>query len=277
MGAPMAGHLVDRGHEVMVWNRSPGKTEALERRGARVAAGLVELGAECDVVCLCVGRSEDVAECAAKIVSGPTRVSLVIDHSTIAPAAAQAAHDGLKRLGVGFLDAPVTGGSMGAQAGRLTVFCGGLAKDFKRGLPIMEAYAARVAHVGGPGAGQTMKLANQIAVGGALIGLCESLAFAQRAGLDLTATRDLLASGAAGSWALDHYGPKIIERDWSPGFSVKNQRKDFGYVIEAARELGASVPCTALVDRLLARLEEEGHSEWATVALFETLNRGEGG
>ncbi|MCW5940469.1 MAG: NAD(P)-dependent oxidoreductase [Fimbriimonadaceae bacterium] len=274
MGAPMAGHLVDHGHQVTVWNRTPGKSEPLAARGARAAASLPELAADCEVVCLCVGRSEDVAECVALIAPNAVPGALIVDHSTIAPTVAQTLHAELAQSGLGFVDAPVTGGSMGAQTGQLTVFCGGSEEDYARAKPVVEAYAKRIAYVGGPGAGQTMKLANQIAVGGALLGLCESLAFAHRAGLDLALTRELLSGGAAGSWAFDNYGPKILERDWSPGFSVKNQRKDFGYVLESAEGLRAAVPGTALVDLLLAKLEEAGHGEWATAALFEVLAEG---
>ena len=117
-----------------------------------------------------------------------------------------------------------------------------------------------------------MKMANQIAVGGALLALCEAMSFAKKAGLDLEQTRDLVSRGAAGSWAMENYGPQILKRDWSPGFSVKNQRKDFGYCKEAAGAVDAAIPGTVLVDQLLGRLEEQGHGEWTTSALFEVLS-----
>lgn len=160
---------------------------------------------------------------------------------------------------------------MGAQKGQLTIFCGGERADFDRAAKVMSAYTKRAELVGKAGAGQMMKLANQIAVGGALLALCESLAFAQKAGLDLALTRDMLASGAAGSWAFDNYGPKILAEDWTPGFSIENQRKDFAYTLETARTLDASVPGTALVDELLSRLDHAGHGDWTTAALFKTL------
>jgi 3-hydroxyisobutyrate dehydrogenase-like beta-hydroxyacid dehydrogenase len=170
-----------------------------------------------------------------------------------------------------FIDAPVTGGSVGAQNGTLTIFCGGDETDIEEAKPVLAAYGKTVERVGGPGAGQLTKMANQIAVGGALLALCESLSFAEKAGLDIAQTRDLISRGAAGSWAMDNYGPKILAHDWSPGFSVKNQRKDFGYCIEAARAAGAAIPGTVLVDRLLEVLQDEGKGELATTALYEAM------
>ncbi len=269
----MAGHLLKCGNSVKVFARTPSKAMSLVSQGAIAVDGIPDLVKDTDAVFLCVTRSEDVEECLGALVPHATPGTLFVDHSTIAPDAAKRLHSDLESVGLAFVDAPVTGGSMGAQKGQLTIFCGGKREAFERALPLMSAYAKRAEYVGGPGAGQTMKLANQIAVGGSLLALCESLAFAEKAGLDLAQTRDVLASGAAGSWAFDNYGPKILARDWSPGFSVKNQRKDFGYTIHAAEELGAAVPGTRLVDRLLAELDGQGHGEWTTAALFDVLVR----
>jgi len=267
----MAGHLLDKGHRLTVWSRTPEKSNPLAAKGAAVASSLEELAHSCDIVFLCVTRNEDVEQCVRGLQPGAKPGFLVVDHSTVSPVLARAMHGFLSEHGANFLDAPITGGSMGALKGQLTIFCGGEQADFDRAAPVMEAYAKRAELVGGPGLGQTMKLANQIAVGGALLALCESLAFAKKAGLDLAQTRELLSTGAAGSWAFENYGPKILAEDWSPGFSVTNQRKDFAYTLEAARLLDSAVPGTALVDRLLSRLEEEGHSDWTTAALYQTL------
>jgi 3-hydroxyisobutyrate dehydrogenase-like beta-hydroxyacid dehydrogenase len=167
------------------------------------------------------------------------------------------------------MDAPVTGGSMGAKAGTLTIFCGGTADVFEKCLPFLEVYGKKVAHVGPTGAGQWMKLANQIAVGGALLSLCESLSFAQKARLNIEQARELLGSGAGGSWAMEHYGKMILAEDWTPGFSVQNQRKDFGYCFDAASEIGANIPTTRIADDLLARLEAAGRGADTTAALFD--------
>lgn len=271
MGAPMAGHLVAAGDDVTVWNRTPSKCAPLAAKGARAAASLKELGSLCDVVCLCVGRTEDVEECLASLVEGASPGTLFVDHSTISPTGAQRIHSRLVAAGFRFVDAPVTGGSMGAEKGALTVFCGGSEADVEDARGVVSAYGKTIAHVGGPGAGQLTKMANQIAVGGALLALCESLSFAKKAGLDVAQTRELVSRGAAGSWAMENYGPRIIAHDWSPGFSIKNQRKDFGYCREAAQAVDAAVPGTLLVDRLLAVLEEQGRGEQATTALYEAM------
>ena len=187
------------------------------------------------------------------------------------PKALQEIHQDLKSKGMRFIDAPITGGSMGAQKGQLTIFCGGDAADIEEAKPYLNAYAKRVERVGGPGAGQLTKVANQIAGGGTLLALCESLSFAEKAGLDLPLTRELLASGAAGSWSMDNYGPKLLNRDWSPGFKVKDQLKDFKYCLETANELGAAIPGTDLLNSLLQITEQQGHGEETTAVLFETL------
>jgi 3-hydroxyisobutyrate dehydrogenase len=273
MGGPMAGHLLRAGFPLAVWNRTIEKANGIGRAGARIAESPEHLGALCDVVMVCVNSSDDVRECVGRLVRDARPGLLVVDHSTIEPGVAKDLSAELDRLEMAFLDAPVTGGSMGAQAGTLTCFVGGRIEAFDRATPYLDAYCRRAELVGGTGSGQTLKLANQIAVAGSLLGLCEALAFADRAGIDLALARELLATGAAGSWAFDNYGPKIVARDWSPGFSVKNQRKDLDYALRTAAEIGADVPGSALVDRLLARLEEEGRGEEATAALFDVLAR----
>lgn len=271
MGAPMAGHLLDRGHPLTVWNRTAAKAEELVTRGARQASTLEELAEECPLIFLCVGRTEDVEECLTPMLKKAQPGPLFVDHSTISPEGARRIHRQVREAGGRFVDAPITGGSMGAIKGTLTIFCGGDEEDIERARTAMDSYAKRIARVGGPGAGQTMKAANQIAVALALLGLCESLAFAEKAGLDLTLTRELLAGGAAGSWAFDNYGPKILNRDWSPGFSINNQLKDLAYCREAAETVGATLLGTELTENLLARLQESGRGAEATCALFDLL------
>jgi len=262
----MAGHLFAAGHDTLVWNRTPGKAHGL---GIPVADSLSALAAACDVVCLCVGRSEDVEECVATMQPSLKTGALVVDHSTISPQAAQEIAASLAASGHRFVDAPVTGGSMGAKKGTLTIFCGGSEADVEAAMPYLQAYGRRVERVGESGKGQMMKLANQIAVGGALMALCETLGFAKKAGLDLVQAREMIGSGAGGSWAFENYGPMILHRNWTPGFSIKNQRKDFGYCREAAEQLGAQIPATDLVDRLLAFMESQGKGELTTAVLYE--------
>jgi len=271
MGAPMAGHLASNGHETLVWNRTPGKDELPLSKGAKLADSPETIAKNCKTICLCLGRTEDVAEIVSRLLPHCQPESIIIDHSTIAPKGAQEIAKSCESHQVEFVDAPITGGSMGAQNGTLTIFFGGSPQAFKEAKPTLESYGRRIAHVGSSGQGQMMKMANQIAVGAALLGLCESLAFAQKAGLDLAETRDLLSTGAAGSWAFENYGPKILNNDHTPGFSVKNQRKDFAYCKESAAELGLAIPGTDLIDHLLGELTHAGREEDATTALYQVL------
>lgn len=273
MGGPMAGHLLKSGRTVVVWNRTPSKSESLKARGCVVAANLEELGKSCSTVFLCVNRTEDVQECLVALTSTAAPNTLFVDHSTIAPQGAKQIADELAAKGFRFIDAPVTGGSLGAERGQLTVFCGGNSPDIEEVRPAIECYAKKMERVGGHGAGQMAKMANQIAVGGALLALCEALSFAKKAGLDVAQIRELVGGGAGGSWAFESYGPKILAQDWSPGFSVKNQRKDFRYCLTAAESIDAALPGTQLVDQLLSLLEDEGHGEWTTAALYEVMLR----
>jgi 3-hydroxyisobutyrate dehydrogenase-like beta-hydroxyacid dehydrogenase len=278
MGAPMAGHLIRAGSEVKVWNRTAAKAEPLRAEGARVAADLADLASTSDIVLLCVSRSEDVRACVDAMAPTAAKGTLFVDHSTISPNVAIEISQSLGEAGLRFVDAPVTGGSVGAQKGQLTIFLGGSEADAEEARQAIVPYTKRAERVGGPGAGQMAKLANQIAVGGALLALCESLSFAKKAGLDVAQIRELVAGGAGGSWAFENYGPKILANDWTPGFSIVNQRKDFGYCQEAAQKIDAAIPGTDLVDRLLARLEEKGNGEWTTAALYEEMMRmGAGG
>ncbi|MFM9873978.1 MAG: NAD(P)-dependent oxidoreductase [Fimbriimonadaceae bacterium] len=271
MGAPMAGHLASNGYNTLVWNRSPGKDSLPISKGATLASSPKEIAESCSIICLCLGRTEDVAEIVNRLLPSCKPGAIIVDHSTIAPAGAREIAEVCKSHGVEFIDAPITGGSMGAQNGTLTIFCGGTTDAFNKVQSVLESYGRRIAHVGPSGQGQMMKMANQIAVGAALLGLSESLAFAHKAGLDLVTTRELLSTGAAGSWAFDNYGPKILSGDHTPGFSVKNQRKDFGYCQESAAELGITIPGTDLVDRLLSELTDAGREEEATTALYDVM------
>lgn len=269
MGAPMAGHLLRAGRQLRVWNRTASKAEPLRKQGAEVASSLRELSEACEVVFLCVNRTEDVESCLREMFDTARHGTLFVDHSTIAALAAERLHGACKARLCRFVDAPITGGSAGAQNGTLTIFCGGTPEDVADALPFMGAYAKKAERVGGPGAGQMMKMANQIAVAGALLALCESMAFAKKAGLNLAQAHEMIGGGAAGSWAFENYGPKILNEDWSPGFSVANQRKDLAYCMESARAIDVAVPGVELVDGLLARLV--GRESQTTAALYDAL------
>lgn len=273
MGGPMAGHLARSGAEVVVWNRTPEKATPLLAEGATIASSLADLAERCQTIALCVTRSEDVRACLDQMAPVAKPGTLFIDHSTISPDAAITLNRELQSRQLRFVDAPVTGGSLGAQRGQLTIFLGGAEDDVNEAITVIQPYTKRAERVGGPGAGQMAKMANQIAVGGALLALCESLSFAKKAGLDVAQIRELIAGGSGGSWAFENYGPKILNADWSPGFSIANQRKDFGYCAEAADSVDAAIPGTRLVDQLLERLEAAGHGDWTTAALYEEMIR----
>jgi len=273
MGLPMAGHLLEKGHDLIIWNRTPEKADSLVAKGANLASDLQHLAEQCEHVMLCVSRTEDVREVVSAMSSHLKPGSIVVDHSTILPQGAEEIQRELALKNIGFVDAPITGGSMGAEAGTLTIFCGGDEDVIQQIMPRLEAYAKRAEIVGGPGTGQWMKLANQIAVGGALQALCESMAFASKAGLNLEQVCSMLGGGAAGSWAFNNYGPKILNSDWTPGFAIRHQRKDFGYCILAAKEIDAAIPGTELVDQLLNQTEEALGGDVTTAALYLTLKK----
>jgi 3-hydroxyisobutyrate dehydrogenase len=271
MGGPMADHVYLAGFDLAVYARSPEKVQRFRSQGIAFSDSLESLGAVCDQVFLCVRTSEDVVQVLEKLTSAARKGTLFVDHSTILPSVAQTLHADLKGRGLRFVDAPVTGGSMGAEKGTLTIFCGGDVRDIEDAMAVMQSYSRRAECVGGPGSGQMMKMANQIAVAGSLLALCESLAFAKKAGLNLAQTRELLSGGAAGSWAFDHYGPKILEEDWSPGFTVDNQLKDLDYCAQAANGFDAAIPGAMLVQKLLQSLKDEGGGHLTTAALFTKL------
>ena len=266
----MAGHLLRAGNALTVWNRTPEKAKPLEEAGATIAPDLSTLAKASDTVFLCVRGSEDVAEC-LEAMRDAHPGTLFVDHSTIAPPAAEGLHRELRDRGHRFVDAPITGGSAGAQNGQLTIFLGGEEDDCEEARQTVAPYTKRAERVGAGGAGQLAKMANQIAVGGALLALCETLSFAKKAGLDIAQIRSLVGGGSGGSWAFENYGKMILAEDWRPGFSVDNQRKDFGYCRLAAAEIDAAIPLTDLVDRLLAPLQEEGRGGDTTAALYEIM------
>lgn len=271
MGEPMAGHLYKKQGAVTVWNRTTGKANALVEAGATLAPSVQSLGESCDIVFLCVRGGEDTVELASALADCMTRGSIVVDHSTTQPAAAMEASRILSARGIAFVDAPITGGSMGAKNGTLTIFLGGEPSDCERVSGPLSAYAKKAQRVGGVGSGQWAKLANQIAVAGSLLGLCESLSFAKKAGLDVRQVHELLSGGAAGSWAFDNYGPKLLNEDWSPGFSIDNQQKDLLYTMESAEAVDAAVPMTALANQLLELLQQDGDGGKTTAALYAKM------
>jgi 3-hydroxyisobutyrate dehydrogenase len=274
MGRPMAKNLLKAGFEVTAYNRSPGPREELAEAGADVVTTPREAAAGAEAVITNVTDSPDVEAVILGpdgIVEGAAPGTIVIDMSTISPAATRQIGAVLAERGVKMLDAPVSGGDQGAIAGTLAIMIGGDAADVEKARPLFEAMGQRITHCGPLGAGQTVKLANQVAITGALLGVCEALTFAQKNGVDPAVVIEAISAGAAGSWQLSNLGPRMLKRDFAPGFKVGLMRKDLRLAIESAQQQDASLPGVALVAQLFAGVAAAGLDEEGTQALLKSL------
>jgi len=276
MGVPMAGHLVDAGHEVRVWNRSPGKTASLVAKGAIEASSPADAAANSEITITIVSDSQDVHD----VVAGPSGVgegatagSIIIDMSTISPATSKALAVDLKQRNISFLDAPVTGGVAGAEAGTLSILVGGEDEAFARALPVLEILGGNVTHVGPSGAGHTSKLANQMLVAGCMVGISEALVFAKKAGLDLDKWLSAVENGAGASWHLSNMGPKVIDGDFSAGYMVKHHQKDLRLILETAGENASAAPMVGLVAQLYRSVQAYGGEEFGHQALAMAIEK----
>lgn len=263
MGQGMARNLLKAGFTLSVWNRTASKAEALAAEGATTRATPAEVAAHSDIIITCVSDTPDVEAVILGengVIHGAKAGSLVIDCSTISPQATQVMAEKLAAKNIRMLDAPISGGSEGAAKGTLSIMVGGAAEDFERAMPAFQAMGKTITHVGGTGAGQTVKLVNQVLVVGNCLAMCEALLLAQAGGVDLKKTYDAISQGAAGSWMFTNRAPQIINRDWRPGFMVSLQQKDLRLVLEAADQLGVPLPGTSLIFNLYRTLEDKlGH------------------
>ncbi len=273
MGAPMARRLLGAGHRVRVFNRSAEKARALAADGAIVAADAAACVAGAELVFVMVPDTPDVEATIAKIESALKRGQLVVDMSTVSPAAERAIAARLRLRGVDYLDAPVSGGDVGAREGTLTIMVGGDAKAFERARPLFEHLGRRTTHMGQSGAGQMTKLANQIAVALTLEAAAEAIKLAQAGGLDPARVVEALGAGAAASWQLANLGPKIVAGDNRPGFFVKLIRKDLRLVTEAARDARLALPGLALMVSMFNSAAALGHDLDGTQSVADALNR----
>jgi len=271
MGAPMARRLLKAGHHLRVFNRSPEKARRLSDEGALVAADAATAAGGAALIFIMVPDTPDVENVIGKIEPSLTRGQLVLDMSTIAPEAERTTAEKLAALGVDYLDAPVSGGETGAIEGTLTIMVGGSETPFNRARPLLELLGKRITHMGPSGAGQTTKLANQIAVALTLEAAAEALLFAARGGLDPAQVLEAIGAGAAASWQLSNLGPKIIARDYSPGFFVKLIRQDLRLVSEAANQNGVALPGLKLMSSMFNTAAALGHDLDGTQALAEAL------
>jgi 3-hydroxyisobutyrate dehydrogenase-like beta-hydroxyacid dehydrogenase len=272
MGSGMASNLIAKGHPLTVWNRTRAKAEAI--KGAEVADTLEDLAAAVDIIMICVSDSPDVvALVEGGLLSGLRDGQLIVDHSTISPAVTRDLAARVAAHGVGWVDAPVSGGSEGAHQGTLSTMVGGSAEDLARVRPYLESYSTTITHVGPVGSGQLVKLVNQILVVGNQMAVSEALLFARRAGLDLEATLNAVKGGAAGSWMLANRGPQMIADDWRPGFTIDLQQKDLRLVLDAADDHGTPLPATGLIFQLYRALQASGHGHEGNHALIKALEQ----
>jgi 3-hydroxyisobutyrate dehydrogenase len=275
MGAPVARHLAKAGHEMTVFNRSRGKAEAwVAAHGGRLATSPAEAAKEAEVVVSCVGTDDDLASVTLGrdgAFAAMTKGALYIDHTTVSARIARQLGVEAKGRGLLCVDAPMTGGQAGAENGTLALMCGGSEAAVDAARPIMAAYSKRVVHVGGPGDGQTAKMANQICIAGVLQGLSEAMHFAQCAELDLDKVFDAISGGAAQSWQMDNRWATMAKGEFDFGFAVDWMRKDLGLAVDEARANGASIPLAAMVDQFFSDIQYMGGGRQDTSALVRRL------
>ncbi|NNM75974.1 NAD(P)-dependent oxidoreductase [Sphingomonas sp. ID1715] len=275
MGGPMARHLAAKGHELTIYNRTGAKARAwVAAHGGRVAESPVEAARDQDAVITCVGNDDDLAEVTLGR-EGAFRSmrpgSVFIDHTTVsAKIARQLAVEGKER-DIHCVDAPVSGGQVGAENGTLSIMCGGRDKALQVAWPLMEAYAGRITHIGPAGAGQTTKMCNQIAIAGALQGVSEALRFAQHADLDTDKVFEAISGGAAASWQMLNRWHSMARGEFDFGFAIDWMRKDLGLAIDEARTNGATLPVASLIDQFYADVQAMGAGRQDTSALVRRL------
>lgn len=275
MGGPMARHLVAKGHNVTVWNRTAAKADAWltslpqDRVGTgSVGSSIEQAVSGAQVVLACVGDDPDALSVGHVALAAMAEGSLYIDHTTTSAKVAQTlAAAGAKR-GIGFVDAPVSGGQAGAENGRLTAMCGGSEADFLTAQPVLEAYCANIVRIGEAGSGQMAKMVNQIAIAGVVQGLAEAVSFATANGLDTRAVLGAISKGAAGSWQMDNRWATMVAGKFDFGFAVDWMRKDLRIVLEQASSVGADLPLTALVDQFYAEVQQAGGGRLDTSSLL---------
>jgi 3-hydroxyisobutyrate dehydrogenase len=274
MGRGMVRNLLKNGFSVRVWNRTVSRSEALAEAGATIGSSPADVAANSDITITCVSDTPDVQAVILGedgIIHGAQAGALVIDMSTISP---QATIDIAKQLnanGVQMLDAPISGGSEGAANGTLSIMIGGAEADVARAMQAFEAMGKTITHVGEQGAGQTVKLVNQILVVGNCLAMSEAMVFAQAGGVDLEKCLNAVTGGAAGSWMLANRGPQIMDRDWRPGFTIDLQQKDVRLILKEADDLGVPVMATGLIFNLYRTLQQMGLGEEGNHALVKAL------
>ena len=277
MGYPMAGHLLRKGgHEVTVYNRTAAKAQQWAAEyGGKHAATPRQAANDCDFVMMCVGNDDDVRSVVYGdngALAGMKKGAILVDHTTASAIVAREIFEKAKERGIGFVDAPVSGGQAGAQNAQLGIMCGGEPAVFEKAKPVIDVYAKMAALIGGPGAGQLTKMVNQICIAGLVQGLSEGLAFAKRSNLDLEKVVAVISKGAAQSWQMENRWKQMNEVKFDGfGFAIDWMRKDLGICLEEAKKNGARLPVAALVDQFYAHIQARGGRRWDTSALMHLL------
>ena len=278
MGYPMAGHLVAAGHRVTVYNRTTAKAERwVAEHGGEMATTPAAAAEGAEYVFLCVGDDPDVLAVttgADGVLETMGEGAVLVDHTTASAVIARNVHAAAAAQGVGFVDAPISGGQAGAENGVLTVMCGGDQADFDRVAPVIDAYSRACNLLGGPGSGQLTKMVNQICIAGLVQGLSEGINFAQRAGLDVGSVVDTISKGAAGSWQMENRAQTMADGVFDYGFALDWMRKDLRICFEEAASNGSALPVTEIVDGYYEQLQELGLGRWDTSTLIHLLRQG---
>ncbi|MCV2870788.1 NAD(P)-dependent oxidoreductase [Defluviimonas sp. WL0050] len=277
MGFPMAGHLAAKGHDVAVYNRTAAKAASwVEKHGGRAAATPAEAARGAEFVMACVGNDDDLRSVCLgpdSAFAGMEKGSVFVDHTTVSAAVTRELAAAAAKDGIGYVDAPVSGGQAGAENGVLSVMCGGDQASYDRAEPVIAAYSRICRRLGDTGAGQLAKMVNQICIAGLVQGLSEGLHFAEKAGLDIEELVEVISQGAAGSWQMVNRHKTMKDGKFDYGFAVDWMRKDLGICLATAEENGASLPVTALVDQFYKDVQKMGGGRWDTSSLFARLRK----
>ncbi len=271
MGSSMAAHLLAAGNEVHVFNRTKSRAAGLIEAGAVWEDSPAELASKCDVIFTIVGYPKDVEDVYLGkngLIESEAEGSLLVDMTTSSPKLAVRIWEAGKKKGISVLDAPVTGGDRGAREARLTILAGGERTDFEKALPYFSLMGTNIRYMGKAGSGQYTKLVNQVTLAGTMTGMCEGLAFAKGCGLDPKEVLEAISGGAAGSWSLTNYGPRILNGDFAPGFFVKHYIKDMKLAEDAADEIGLDLPALSLTRELYEEISEGGLGDAGTQSLY---------
>lgn len=275
MGYPMAGHLAKAGHTVTVYNRTAAKAQKwAAEHGGTAADTPAEAARNAEFVLCCVGNDNDLRSVVlgeTGALAGMASGTTFIDHTTASALVAREVAESASAKGIGFVDAPVSGGQAGAENAQLAIMCGGAESDFNKALPIMDVYAKAVERFGDVGSGQITKMCNQICIAGLVQGMSEAINFAENAGLDAKQMANLVAKGAGGSWQLTNRADTMVDGKFDYGFAVDWMRKDLGIALDAAKQMDVSLPVTALVDQFYSDVQQMGGGRWDTSSLIKRL------